>query len=196
MNTGPSISAAQRMAAAVSIGSAGTTIVMLSMARSQAMSSIEWWVGPSSPYAIPGLMPHSLTLRLEYATSALICSSARAVRKQDAAETNGNPAAVGQSRGHADHVLLGDADIDQPIGEGPLERVELAGADRVVDDADDAMVVVRQLGQGLRRTRPGSRSAAGRRCDVGGSRCRSRCSPYARAISCGELVQCQLQLFG
>ncbi len=89
MNTGPSTSAAQRSAAAVSIGSAGTMIVMLSMARSQAMSSIEWWVGPSSPYAMPGLMPHSLTLRKEYATSALICSSARAVRKQDAADTNG-----------------------------------------------------------------------------------------------------------
>ena len=42
MNTGPSVSAAQRMAAAVSIGSAGTTIVMLSMARNQAMSSMEW----------------------------------------------------------------------------------------------------------------------------------------------------------
>ena len=41
MNTGPSVSAAQRMAAAVSIGSAGTTMVMLSMARSQAMSSME-----------------------------------------------------------------------------------------------------------------------------------------------------------
>ena len=49
MNTGPSVAAAQRIAAAVSTGSAGTTMVMLSMARSQAMSSIEWWVGPSSP---------------------------------------------------------------------------------------------------------------------------------------------------
>jgi hypothetical protein len=100
MNTGPSISAAHRMAAAVSIGSAGTTIVMLSMARSQAMSSIEWWVGPSSPYAIPGLMPQSFTLRFEYATSALICSSARPVRKQAAADTKAilpplaNPAAT------------------------------------------------------------------------------------------------------
>ena len=89
MNTGPWLAAAQRSAAAVSTGSAGTTIVILSMARSQAMSSIEWCVGPSSPYAIPGLIPHSLTLWSEYATSALICSSARPVRKQEAAETNG-----------------------------------------------------------------------------------------------------------
>ena len=65
MNAGPSVAAAQRIAAAVSIGEAGTTMIMLSIARSQAMSSIEWWVGPSSPYAIPGLMPHSLTLRSE-----------------------------------------------------------------------------------------------------------------------------------
>src|SRR4029453_15006004 len=32
-------------------------------------------------------MTHNFTLRLEYATSALICSSARAVRKHDAADT-------------------------------------------------------------------------------------------------------------
>ena len=89
MNTGPSDEAAQRNAAAVSIGSAGTMILIPAIARSQAMSSIEWCVGPSSPYATPGLMPQSFTLVFEYATSALICSSARAVRKQDAADTNG-----------------------------------------------------------------------------------------------------------
>ena len=65
MKAGPSTAAAQRIAAAVSTGSAGTTMIMLSIARSQAMSSIDWWVGPSSPYATPGLMPQSLTLRLE-----------------------------------------------------------------------------------------------------------------------------------
>ena len=60
MNAGPSVAAAQRSAAAVSIGSAGTMMVMLSMARSQAMSSIEWCVGPSSPYAMPGAHPAEL----------------------------------------------------------------------------------------------------------------------------------------
>ena len=49
MKAGPSVAAAQRSAAAVSTGEAGTTMIMLSIARSQAMSSIEWWVGPSSP---------------------------------------------------------------------------------------------------------------------------------------------------
>ena len=65
MNTGPSEAAAHRSAAAVSIGSAGTITVSSAIARSQAMSSIEWCVGPSSPYATPGLMPHSFTLVFE-----------------------------------------------------------------------------------------------------------------------------------
>ena len=42
-------SAAQRTAARVCAGSAGTTTVRLAMARIQARSSIEWCVGPSSP---------------------------------------------------------------------------------------------------------------------------------------------------
>jgi hypothetical protein len=61
-NTGPSIAAAARTASAVSAGSAGTMTVMPAMARVQARSSIEWCVGPSSPYASPLDMPHSFTL--------------------------------------------------------------------------------------------------------------------------------------
>ena len=59
----------------------------------------------------------------------------------------GNAAPIGESGGHANHVLLGNADIDQPVRECPLEGIELAGADRVIDDTDDAMVLVRQLGK-------------------------------------------------
>jgi hypothetical protein len=41
----------------------------------------------------------------------------------------GDPAAIGQSGGNANHVLLGNADIDQPIRKCHLERIELARAD-------------------------------------------------------------------
>src|SRR4029450_10661230 len=60
-----------------------------------------------------------------------------------------NATAIGQPGGHANHVLLGDADVDQPIRKGSLERVELARANRVVDDPHDAVVLVRQFGQGF-----------------------------------------------
>ena len=82
-------SAAHRTAAVVWRASAGTTIFNPSMARSQAMSSIEWCVAPNSPYAKPGLMPHNFTFAALYATSALICSRARPVKKGDAAQTKG-----------------------------------------------------------------------------------------------------------
>jgi len=49
MKTGPSKAAAARIACSVSQGSEGTIRVRLSSNRSQAMSSMEWWVGPSSP---------------------------------------------------------------------------------------------------------------------------------------------------
>jgi hypothetical protein len=61
----------------------------------------------------------------------------------------GNATTVGQPGRHADHVLLGNPDIDQPIRKGPLERIELAGTDGVIDDAYDAVIFVRQLGEGL-----------------------------------------------
>lgn len=87
--TGPATCAAARTACAVSRGSAGAVTVMFAMARIQAKSSMEWCVAPRAPYAIPLLTPTSFTFAFEYATSVLICSSARPVRKQAAEQTNG-----------------------------------------------------------------------------------------------------------
>ena len=60
-----------------------------------------------------------------------------------------NEAAVGQSRRNADHVLLGDADIDQPIRKRLLEADEVARSDAVVADRDDAFVALGQVDQRL-----------------------------------------------
>ncbi len=70
----------------------------------------------------------------------MICSSARAVRKQRRRADVRDEPAVGEAGADADHVLLGDADVDEPIGELVAERAELRRADGVVDDGDDALV--------------------------------------------------------
>jgi hypothetical protein len=80
-----------------------------------------------------------MTLCCEYATSALICSVARPLRNGPAAQTK---------------VLLGDADVDQPVGVGGAEAAEVGRADRVVADGDDPLVRGGQLDEGLREDLP------------------------------------------
>ena len=55
--------------------------------------------------------------------------------------------AIREPGGDAHHVLLGDADIDQPVGKFLAERDEVAGADGVVADGDDAAVGARECDQ-------------------------------------------------
>ena len=57
--------------------------------------------------------------------------------------------AVGETRADADHVLFGDADIDEPFGEQLLEADQIAGADAVVADSDDALVGLGEFDQRL-----------------------------------------------
>ena len=90
--------------------------------------------------------------------STLICSRARPVRKHDAPQAKGRLAAVGQPRGDADQVLLGDADVEDALGEALLEARQLARAQGVVAQGHDAFVLVGQLQQGLGRRRRGSRA--------------------------------------
>ena len=122
------------------------------IARSQDRSSIEWWVGPSSPYAMPGLIPHSTTGDWLYATSALICSSARPVRNGDAPQTNGtyplsaSPAPTPTMSCSAMPTLISRS------GNSVGERAQVAGAHRVVADRDDPLVLAGErdelLGEG------------------------------------------------
>ena len=60
-----------------------------------------------------------------------------------------NETADGEAGGHPDHVLLGDADIDQALGEQLLELHKVARTDAVVADRDDARVRLRELDERL-----------------------------------------------
>ena len=96
---------------------------------------------------MPGLIPHRTTGDWLYATSALICSSARPVRNGGGAADERDVPAERQARADADHVLLGDPDVDQPVGKLRRERDQVAGADRVVADRDDPLVVAGERDQ-------------------------------------------------
>src|SRR5215472_11325087 len=54
----------------------------------------------------------------------------------------------GQGAGHADHVRLGHARVDEAVRELRLEQVDLALAGQVAGQADDLRALPGQLGQG------------------------------------------------
>ena len=56
-----------------------------------------------------------------------------------------------KTRGYPDHGLLGDADVDEALGEALSEVAELARPDRVIDDRDDSVVVCRYVDQRARK---------------------------------------------
>src|SRR3546814_5650940 len=51
-----------------------------------------------------------------------------------------NLAAIGEPGADADHILLGDADVDQPLGKAVAELAELGRSDRIIDHRDDERV--------------------------------------------------------
>src|SRR5271165_1092149 len=53
----------------------------------------------------------------------------------------GDHPAVGEARADPDKILLGDADVDEPAGKLLPESHQVAGADRIVADGDDALVL-------------------------------------------------------
>ena len=61
------------------------------------------------------------------------------------AADEGQETAIGEACGHADHILLGDPDIDEAVGERFLELGQIAGADAVVADSDDARIGAGEL---------------------------------------------------
>ena len=60
--TGPSCSIAALTASLASVSSAGFRMIMPGMVRMRAMSSLHWWVAPSSPTVIPAWVAPILTL--------------------------------------------------------------------------------------------------------------------------------------
>src|SRR5947209_14518563 len=76
----------------------------------------------------------------------LLERAAREKRRGPADE--GQQAAIRQPGADADHVLLGDADIDKPLRPPRFEGDELRGTNGVVADRDDLLIA---LGQTLER---------------------------------------------
>jgi hypothetical protein len=77
-----------------------------------------------------------------------------AAEERSGGADEGDQAGGGEARADADHVLLGDADVDQPVGVGGAEAAEVGRADRVVADGDDPLVRGGQLDEGLREDLP------------------------------------------
>ncbi len=67
-------------------------------------------------------------------------------------------AAVGQAGADADHVLLGDADVDRALGPALAEAGELGRADAVVDDDRRCASRARRRHRAQQRRRRGSRT--------------------------------------
>ncbi len=95
----------------------------------------------------------------------LLERSARQERRRAADE--GDQACVGESGADADEVLFGDADVDEPVGELGLEPVQVAGADRVVADGDDARIRPGELDEFVRERGPVVVGRGGGRCGGG-----------------------------
>ena len=55
-----------------------------------------------------------------------------------------NESGAGEAGADSDEVLLGDADVDQTVGEFVAEADQVARPDRVVADRDDPLVTARQ----------------------------------------------------
>ena len=72
--TGPSMAAAARTALRTSTASQGTKIVILGITRIRAMSSMLWWLPPSSPTHRPEWEKPNFTLAFTYAMELRICS--------------------------------------------------------------------------------------------------------------------------
>ncbi len=66
---GPSWSIATRQASTVSLASAGRMTSRFGMARSAAICSIGWWVGPSSPTPTESCVHEKMTLASDRAES-------------------------------------------------------------------------------------------------------------------------------
>ena len=69
------------------------------------------------------------------------------------ATDKGDFATIGQARAHADHILLGDADIEKAFRELVAETTEIGRTDAVVADRDNAWIRLgkfdERLGEGL-----------------------------------------------
>ena len=113
----------------------GAKTVMLGIARHSAMSSRPWWLGPSSP-VMPARSKTKTTGRFKQPDVEVgLVEGAREERRVD--RDDRLEAAHGHARRRGDGVLLGDADVEEPVGEALLEAEQPGGPGHRGGDRDD-----------------------------------------------------------
>jgi hypothetical protein len=113
------------------------------------MSSSDWCVAPSSPHRDPGVGRADLDVEARVADGVADLVVAPPGAEHGEAGREGDPAREGEPRGHADHVLLGDAHVDQAVGIGLPEVGGLGRARQVGVDGDDVEALPYELGERL-----------------------------------------------
>ena len=128
-------STAQRTTARVSSAFAGCTIVMFGSAPSSEMSRTLWCDLPGPAGIRPGVVQRVDDLRPLARLVVDLLVRARGEERRERVHDR-EEAVARQPRRRRDHVLLGDAALDEPLGIGELEGAHAAvrGEIRVEDD--------------------------------------------------------------
>ena len=114
-----------------------------------AMSSIAWWVLPVVIGEQPrvGAADHDRQPGLGDRDADLVGRAAGGEGREGVGERH--EAHGGQPRGDAGHVGLGDAYLEETLGEGRGEEVHLRGGGEVGVQADDALVALSERNERL-----------------------------------------------
>src|SRR4026208_864641 len=108
---------------------------MLGIERMMLISSIAWWVAPSGPTEMPPGARHAHRIRGAAGREGAVGREERdlAHRRQPGRDVA--------------HVLLGDADLDEAVGELLREEVHHGRLAEVADQHHDARVLLAQVHQ-------------------------------------------------
>ncbi len=119
MVEGPGSSSAVRSIGSTSSAAEGANTVMPGMDSASARSRMPWWLGPSSP-VMPARSSTKTTGQPCRPTSRLAWSKARLTRRSSTRRPRAQPG-HGHAGGGGHLVLLGDADVEEALGEAGLE---------------------------------------------------------------------------
>ncbi len=119
----------------------GAKIVMFGIARQSTMSRSPWWLGPSSP-VMPGAVEDEDDGQVQEADVEVgLVEGPREERGVD--RDDGFESAHRHARRRGDGVLLGDADVEEPLGELRLEVEQSGRSGHRRGDRHDSLVGAR-----------------------------------------------------
>ena len=114
-----------------------------------ARSSIIWWLPPSGPTVMPACVGVIFTLRSRVADGVadLVVGATRGEHGERAGERD--LARDGETGGTSDHVLLGDADVEEALGVLLGELDGRRGLGEVGVDGDDVDALIGEFDERL-----------------------------------------------